>query len=53
VNTNKLGENIKDNTEIPAKDSPGYYELKQHNPWFDEGYSKLSDKRNQAKLQSF
>jgi hypothetical protein len=29
----------------------GYYELKQHKPWFDEGCSKLLDKREQAKLQ--
>jgi hypothetical protein len=25
--------------------------LKKHKPWFDEGCSKLSDQRKQAKLQ--
>jgi hypothetical protein len=29
----------------------GYYELKKHKPWFDEGCSKLLDQRKQAKLQ--
>jgi hypothetical protein len=32
-------------------ESLGYYELKQHKPWFDEGCSRLSDQRKQAKLQ--
>lgn len=27
------------------------YEIKQQKPWFDEDYSKLSDKRMQVKLQ--
>jgi hypothetical protein len=25
--------------------------LRKHKPWFDEGYSKLLDKKEQAKLQ--
>jgi hypothetical protein len=29
----------------------GYYELKMHNPWFNEGCSILLDQRKQAKLQ--
>jgi hypothetical protein len=29
----------------------GYYELKQHKPWFDENYSTLLDQRKQANLQ--
>jgi hypothetical protein len=29
----------------------GYYEMKQHIPWFEEEYSKLIDERKQAKLQ--
>jgi len=29
----------------------GYYELKQHELWFGEECSKLSDQRNQAKFQ--
>jgi hypothetical protein len=30
--------------------SIGYYELKKHKPWLDEGRSKLLYKRKQAKL---
>jgi hypothetical protein len=40
----KLLESIK----IAAKESLGYYELKKHEPWFDEGCSELSDQRKQA-----
>jgi hypothetical protein len=29
----------------------GYFELKKHKPWFDEGCSKLLDQSKQAKLQ--
>jgi hypothetical protein len=29
----------------------GYYELKKHKPWFDDGCSKLLDQRKQVKLQ--
>jgi hypothetical protein len=36
---------------MSAKESLGYYELKQHKPWYDEGCSKLLDQRKQAKLQ--
>jgi hypothetical protein len=35
---------------ISPKKSLGYYELKKHKPWFDEGCSKL-DQRKEAKLQ--
>jgi hypothetical protein len=31
--------------------SPSYFELKKHEPWFDEGCPKLLDQRKQAKLQ--
>jgi hypothetical protein len=34
-----------------AKVSLGYFELKKHKPWFDEGCSILLDQRKQAKLQ--
>jgi hypothetical protein len=33
-----------------ATESLGYYELKQHKPWFDEECSKFLDQRKQAKL---
>jgi hypothetical protein len=44
-------ETIRENTKISAKESLGYFELKMHKPWFDEGCSKLLDQRKQAKLQ--
>jgi hypothetical protein len=31
--------------------SLGYHELKQHKPWFNERYSRISDQRTQAILQ--
>jgi hypothetical protein len=44
-------ETISGNVNIPAKGSLGYYELKRHKPWFDEGCSELLGQRKQAKLQ--
>jgi hypothetical protein len=44
-------ETIRQNIKICAKQSLGYYELKKHKPWFDEGCSKLLDQRKQARLQ--
>jgi hypothetical protein len=38
---------IRENVKISAKESLGYYELKQHKSWFDEGCSKLLDQRLQ------
>jgi hypothetical protein len=46
-----LGETIRENIKISAKESLGYYELKKHKPCFYEGCSKLLDQRKQAKLQ--
>jgi hypothetical protein len=45
VQMNTIWETIRENTKISAKESLGYYELKQHNPWFCEGCSKLLDQR--------
>jgi hypothetical protein len=39
-------ETIRDSINISAKESLGYYELKECMPWFDEGCSKLLDQRN-------
>jgi hypothetical protein len=39
------GETIRENIQISAKESLGYFELKKHKPWFDEGCSKLLDQR--------
>jgi hypothetical protein len=48
---NSVWEMIRGNTNISAKESLGYFELKMHEPWFDEGCSKLLDQRKEAKLQ--
>jgi hypothetical protein len=37
--------------KISSKESLGYYELKKHKPWFDEGCSKLLDQWKEAKLK--
>jgi hypothetical protein len=49
INTNF--KTIRENIKISAKESLGYYELKQHKQWFDEGCSELLDQSKQAKLQ--
>jgi hypothetical protein len=36
---------------MSTKKSLGYFELKKHKRWLDEGCPKLLDKRKQAKLQ--
>jgi hypothetical protein len=41
----------RENIKISDKESLGYYKLKNHKPWFYEGYSKLSDQRKQSKQQ--
>ncbi|PNF27158.1 hypothetical protein B7P43_G08536, partial [Cryptotermes secundus] len=51
VDVNKAWETIRENIEMSAKESLGYYESKKHKPWFDEGCSKLLDQRKQSKLQ--
>jgi hypothetical protein len=43
VEINTIWETIRENIKIPAKQSLGYYELKKHKPWFDEGCSKSFD----------
>jgi hypothetical protein len=50
VNINRAWETIRENIKIPTKESLGYYELKKHKSWFDEGCSKLSEQRKEAKL---
>jgi hypothetical protein len=51
VEINSAWEMIRENIKISAKESLGYFELKQHKPWSDEGCSKLLDQRKQAKLR--
>jgi hypothetical protein len=51
VEINSAWETIRENINISAKESPGYFEFKKHKPWPEEGCSKLLDQRKQAKLQ--
>jgi hypothetical protein len=51
VEINTIWEMIIENIKISVKESLGYYEMKQHKLWFDEGCSELLDQRKQAKLQ--
>jgi hypothetical protein len=41
VEINSAWETIRENINISAKESLGYFELKKHKPWFDKGCSKL------------
>jgi hypothetical protein len=50
VEINSAWEMIRENIKISAKESLGYFELKMHKPWFDEGCPKLLDQRKEAKL---
>jgi hypothetical protein len=43
VEINTIWKTITENIKISAKESLGYYELKQHKPWFNEGCSELLD----------
>jgi hypothetical protein len=37
VEINSAWEIIRENINISAKENLGYFELKKHKPWFDEG----------------
>jgi hypothetical protein len=41
VDINRAWETIRENIKILAKEGLGYYEVKKHKPWFDEGCSNL------------
>jgi hypothetical protein len=51
VDINRAWETTRENNKSSAIESLGYYELKKHKPWFDEGCSELVDQSKQAKLQ--
>jgi predicted metallo-beta-lactamase superfamily hydrolase len=51
VDMNRAWKNIRENIKTTAKESLRHYELQKHKPWFDDEYSKLIDRRKQAKLQ--
>jgi hypothetical protein len=48
---NSAWETIRQNIKISAKESLGYFELKKHKPWFNEGCSKLLYQSKEAELQ--
>ena len=43
--------NIKQNSQISAKESLGLYLEKLHKPWFDAECSRFLDQRKQANMQ--
>jgi hypothetical protein len=51
VDMNRAWEINRENINISAKESLGYYDLYKHKAWLDEGCSKLLDQRKQAKVQ--
>jgi hypothetical protein len=46
-------ETIRDNIKILSRESLGYYELKTHRTWFDEGCSKLLDHRKKLNCSGY
>jgi hypothetical protein len=40
VESNSAWETIRENFKISAKENLGYFEFKEHRPWFNEGCSK-------------
>jgi hypothetical protein len=51
VDINRAWETIRGSIKISAKKNLGYYELKKHRPWFNEGCTELLEQRKQATLQ--
>ena len=47
---NRAWKNIKENIKTSAKASLGLYELKKHEPWFDEEFLSFLVQRKQAKM---
>jgi hypothetical protein len=49
VDINRAWETIREIMKISARERErerlGYYELKKHKPWLDEGFTKLLDKK--------
>jgi hypothetical protein len=53
VETDSAWKMIRENIKISAKESLGYFDLKMHKPWFDEGCSKLLDKIKQSNCSGY
>jgi hypothetical protein len=51
VEINNTWETITRNSKTSAKESPGYYEPKKHEPWFDGGCTKLLDQKKMQCLR--
>jgi hypothetical protein len=51
VEVSSAWEMIRENINISAKESLGYYELKKHQPSFNKGCPELLDLWEQAKFQ--
>jgi hypothetical protein len=50
---NRYWETIRENIKISANESLCFYELKNHKPWFDEGWSKLLEQRNKPNCSGY
>jgi hypothetical protein len=48
VEINSAWKMIIENINISTKESPGYFELKKHKPWFDNGCSRLLYQKKKA-----
>jgi hypothetical protein len=48
VDINSAWETIRENINISAKESPGYYELKKHTRLFNEGCSIIRSKKTSS-----
>jgi hypothetical protein len=48
---NSARETTRKNIKRSGEGSLGYYKLKKHKPWFNEGCSESSDQRKQTRLQ--
>jgi hypothetical protein len=53
VDINGVWVAVREEIKVSAKESPAYYELKEHKPWFDEECSELLEQRKQPEYQWF
>jgi hypothetical protein len=53
VDINRAWETIRENINISAKASQGYYELKKHKPWYEKGCLELLAQRKKKRLRGF
>jgi hypothetical protein len=53
VDINRAWGTVRENIKISTKELLGYYELKKHKPWFDEGCQKLLDQRNKPNCSGY